>query len=330
MVVAVGLNPALDRILVVPGFAVGETLKAESVRLIPSGKATNVAVVLRQLGVPVRFVGFVGREEVQLYRSRLTGVATDIHEVDGTTRTDTTIIDPTRQNETHIREPGFRVDTTDLDVIIGRILRSLSTGDLVMMSGSLPPGAPADTYARLIESCHKVGVQTFLDTSGIALAEGVQAVPTYIKPNLEELTELTGWTDSVGNVVRIGGTDSVGGVSGSVGDSTGNIVEAARGLISRGTKAVSVTLGGDGALLVDAECAWRGSAAIPDVVNTVGCGDAFACGWMSARIVGRSMEEQLSEALVLGGANAMSHGAGNIADENITTVRQTLTCVRVR
>ena len=56
MVIAVGLNPAMDRILLVPGFAVGATLKAESVETLPSGKGANVAAVLRLLGVSVRYM----------------------------------------------------------------------------------------------------------------------------------------------------------------------------------------------------------------------------------------------------------------------------------
>ena len=308
MVIAVGLNPALDRILIVPGFAVGQTLKAESVHVLPSGKGTNVAAVLSLLCVPVRYVGFVGAQEVAAYRARLNRIPCDLVELDGRTRTDTTIIDP-GQSETHVREPGFEVTPEHVAAFINRLAVSLARGDLVMLSGSLPPGAPADAYARIIEACRARGAQSFLDTSGEPLRRGAAAVPDFMKPNREELEELVG--HPIGD--EHGADDAT-------------IVAAARELIGCGVKAVAVTLGGDGGILVDGDTsgveAWRGRAEAPEVVNTVGCGDALASGWMAARLAGGASAEQLREALALGAANAMTHGAGVIRADHIALMRR--------
>jgi len=304
MVVAVGLNPAIDRILIVPGFAVGKTLKAESVETLPSGKGANVAAVFRLLDVDVRFVGFVGRDDVPAYRRRLEGVPCDLVEIDGRTRIDTTIIDPPAGNrvgsETHVREPGFTVSHDDLDRFRGAFAQAVRGAELVTLSGSLPPGAPVDTYRRIILYCRERGVRTFLDTSDEPLRLGAEAVPTLMKPNDEELEELVGYP------VR----------------EVDAMVRAARELIGRGVEAVAVSLGAEGAILVERDGAWRGKAEAPEVVNTVGCGDAFAAGWLAARLRGDDMAGQLREALALGAANAMTHGAGVVLPENIALMRE--------
>ncbi len=299
MVVAVGMNPALDRILIVPGMAVGETLKAREVTIVPSGKGANVAAVMHLLGVPVRHTGFLGREQEPLYQHRLRGVPCEFALVDGTTRTDTTIIDPDTGSETHIREPGFEVSPAAVDAFIESLLRSIDPGDVVTLSGSLPPGAPGDTYARIIRRCREAGAQTFLDSSGIALQRGALAAPTLMKPNEVELAELAG--------------HALGGVS--------DVVAACATLLDRGVEAVAVSLGEGGGLLAEPGEAWFGPAIPTDVVNTVGCGDAFACGWLAARLAGRPAREQLEEALAVGAANAMTNGAGIIELEHIDQMR---------
>ena len=299
MVIAVGLNPAIDRILLVPEFAVGATLKAESVETLPSGKGANVAAVLRLLGVSVRYMGFVGRDEAESYRRRLAGVPCEFVEVEGRTRIDTTIIDAAARTETHIREPGFRVSAEQVDAFIEQLHLSLSPGDLVTLSGSLPPGAPVDTYARIVRLCRERGVVAFLDTSGEPLRLGVASVPALMKPNDEELAELAGRRA----------------------EDPDEIVRAARELIAGGVEAVAVSLGAAGAILVEKDQAWQGSAHAPEVVNTVGCGDAFAAGWIAARLSGADGAAQLREALAVGAANAMTHGAGIIRPEHISLMR---------
>ena len=299
MIIAVGMNPALDRILMVDGFTVGETLKAQSVTIVPSGKGTNVAAVMNLFGDDVIHTGFLGRDEEGMYRDRLEGVPCFFHTVGGRTRTDTTIIDPIGRTETHIREPGFTVTEGQIKAFLGDLASRISPGDLVTLSGSLPPGAPTDTYAHIIKLCHERGAESFLDTSGEALHKGIAAGPTLMKPNDEELAELTGRQTH----------------------DDGEIIEAARDLLGRGMQAVAVSLGARGALLVDEEGVWRGEAEAPTVVNTVGCGDAFACGWLSSRRKGHPPNVQLREALAVGAANAMTNGAGIIDPAHIDLMR---------
>ena len=308
MIVVVGMNPALDRILSVPNFSVGATLKADSVTVLPAGKGANVAAVLRVLGAPVRYTGFVGRGEIERYRERLDGVPCAIVSVDGETRTDTTIIDPVHGTETHVREPGFVISRNIVSKFSNALLVDITRGDTVVLAGSLPPGASDDSYAEIIRECHKRGATTSLDSSGRALKAGAAAVPTLLKPNREELHELTDRPV----------------------DSIDDILAAADELIARGVGAVAVSLGVDGAVLIANGSAWHGRADVPKAVNTVGCGDAFVAGWTAARVEGRNHEDQLREALSVAAANAMTSGAGIVEVEHVKQMRQIAVIKQIR
>lgn len=303
MIAVLGLNPATDRILVVPGFRAGATLKAESVKTLASGKGANVAAVLRLLGVPVRFVGFVGTGETQAFRERLKGIECRFVEVEGHTRTDTTIIDPAVGSETHIREPGFEVSAADMDRMNALLSGVLDGAEIAVLSGSLPPGAPVATYAEMVELCRQRRVRTLLDTSGTALAEGIKAQPSYLKPNEEELADLTG----------------------KAVDTARDAALAAQDLLKGRTEAVAVSLGSQGAVLVTDAAAVCGKADPPRVVNTVGCGDAFIAGWLAKLAAGANLRDQIGEALAIAAANAMTHGAGEIETSNIEIMRARVT-----
>ncbi len=308
MIVVVGMNPALDRILSVPNFAVGATLKADSVTVLPAGKGANVAAVLRALGAPVRYAGFVGRGEIARYRERLDGIPCDIVPVDGETRIDTTIIDPVHGTETHLREPGFVISRNIVTKFANALLADIQRDDTVILAGSLPPGAPDDSYAEIIRGCCERGATTLLDSSGPALKAGVAAVPTFLKPNREELHELTNRPV----------------------DSIDDILAAADELVARGISAVAVSLGADGAVLLENGGAWRGRVDASKVVNTVGCGDAFVAGWMAARVAGQNHEDQLHDALSVAGANAMTSGAGIIEVEHVEQMRESAVVEKIR
>ena len=135
----------------------------------------------------------------------------------------------------------------------------LAADSATVCCGSLPPGAPVDFYARLI-ALGSEDRRIAVDTSGEALGAAVCARAALIKPNTAELAEL------------------VGRPLATIGD----VNAAARELIERGAHAVLVSLGPDGALLVDARTASHAEASIDDVVNTVGAGDALLAGFLAA------------------------------------------------
>jgi 1-phosphofructokinase len=145
-----------------------------------------------------------------------------------------------------------------------------------VLSGSLPPGAPDDFYARIVRDLHDSPARVVVDSSGPALVAALADGPDLIKPNQEELAE------AAGRDVR----------------TLRDAVDAAEELRRRGAAVVLVSLGANGALLVDGNGVLHGEApAVPR--STVGAGDAFLAGFLAG---GGAGAQGLTEALAFGAA----------------------------
>ena len=291
MITTVTPNPSLDRTLHLPRFVAGQVNRATATILEPSGKGVNVALALRGVGVPVRAVlpvgGSVGREIVLLLDDL------------GLDHVDVPIADALRSNislveadgrTSKVNEPGPQLSETEVDALCAMTLAHSDTGDWVVWAGSLPGGFTPQRFADAVAATRAAGRLVALDCSGPALEhvlaqEGLR-LPHLVKPNAEELAELTGRSLST----------------------LGDVADAGQMLLARGVRTVLVSLGRDGALLVDADLPQplHGTAAVRRVVNTVGAGDAFLAGWIAA-VQGRAPSaDALANALRFG-ATAVEH-----------------------
>ena len=268
-IATVCLNPSIDRSISIPGFTVGEVNRVEWEQDDPGGKAVNVATVLAGLGHTVTVTGFVGADAwdtyARLFNAR--GIENRFLQINQRTRANIKIIDELHHRVTDVNFPGFKITDSDLEELQAVIDQLAQTCDWFVFSGSLPEGAPDDTYACLIKRLtNKV---TLVDTSGAALKRAVETRPYGIKPNLKELESLCG--------VQLG--------------STVKVLKQAQALIRRGLSGVAVSMGAQGALFVD-----KGQAvlAVPPQVqvrSTVGAGDALMAGWVSAMSRGMDLVE---------------------------------------
>jgi 1-phosphofructokinase len=291
MITTVTPNPSLDRTLHLPRFVAGQVNRATATMLEPSGKGVNVALALRGVGVPVRAVlpvgGSVGREIVLLLDDL------------GLDHVDVPIADALRSNislveadgrTSKVNEPGPQLSETEVDALCAMTLAHSDTGDWVVWAGSLPGGFTPQRFADAVAATRAAGRLVALDCSGPALEhvlaqEGLR-LPHLVKPNAEELAEVTGRSLST----------------------LGDVADAAQMLLARGVRTVLVSLGRDGALPVDADLPQplHGTAAVRRVVNTVGAGDAFLAGWIAA-VQGRAPSaDALANALRFG-ATAVEH-----------------------
>ena len=134
--------------------------------------------------------------------------------------------------------------------------------DWVLGSGSLPRGMSVDFYARLGNAVHDNAGRFALDSSGPALVAGLSARPDVIKPNADELSE------AVGRPVA----------------TLGDAVVAARELMTLGARTVVVSLGADGALLVDGVGVLHAAASVESPKSTVGAGDALLAGYLAGTL----------------------------------------------
>ena len=172
--------------------------------------------------------------------------------------------------------------------------------DWAVLSGSLPPGAPVDWYARLVVRLRGAapGLRIAVDTSDAPLAALAAAMPAaapdLIKPNGEELGQLAGLPAERAMALE----------DGAMRGEYGPVVEAARLLVERGVATVMATLGAAGAVLVTAEGAWHAAAPKIHVLSTVGAGDSSVAGYVLADVRGGDATERLRTAVAYGSAAA--------------------------
>lgn len=255
MIVTVTLNPAVDKTLVVRAFKPGATNRATIDRVELGGKGINVARTLKRLGCDVLATGFLGADDHHATRAMLAqhGIDSAFVPVVGETRVNLKVIDPVTGLETEINEPGFVVPANAIAMLTTKLRALARKASIMVLSGSLPPGAPVDLYAQLLALAHAEGVRTMLDTAGAALAHGLAAGPDLVKPNRAEVEELLGTPIMDEN----------------------SLLSAADRILAMGARHVVVSLGPDGALSASPEGIWRASSPAVTARSTVGAGDAM-------------------------------------------------------
>ena len=274
-VVAVALNPALDHTIEIDHLRVGEVNRASRMQVDVGGKGINVASCLADFGILSAVTGQIGRDNAAQFETLFNakGIDNRCFYLDGLTRINTKLVDLASGDTTDINMPGPALEPDAIESLFERILTRIDglihPSSWVVMSGSLPPLWPANTYQRLIDRVHSLGAHVLLDASGQALADGIGAGPDIIKPNRAELTELIGHPLS----------------------DTESVVAAARELLARpkapGT--VIVSMGGDGALFVNRQEALLAHPIQTPLISTVGAGDAMVAGIVASQIAGLSL-----------------------------------------
>lgn len=296
MIVTFTANPSLDKTvgLDVP-LTRGEVHRAASVNVEAGGKGINVARCIHYADVVVVPV-LSFHDEVLVPLLTGTGLRPSARTVDGPyrVRTNMTITEPDGTT-TKINEPGPVLTEAQLASAAALLLDRARGAQWVVLSGSLPPGAPDDWYATLTPQLKRLGCKVAIDTSGAALDAVVDALPgaafDLIKPNSDELAQLTG------------GDSSAFEAAARAGD-LAEIVTAARALQVRGVANVLVTLGGAGAVLVNSQGAWAATSPKVSVLSTVGAGDSSVAGFLLAEVAGRSPGDCLANATAYGSAAA--------------------------
>ncbi len=282
-IVCVTPNPALDRTLGVPGFAAGGVWRATECRTACGGKGINVARALARLGRTTVSVGPLGGKTGQevAAATAAAGLAARWTAIAGETRTCLLIVDD-RGQSTVVNEPGPQITLAEWSAFASAVVHAAEQAQAVCIGGSLPPGSPDGGFGKLAAAARaQVGDGLWVDGSGAALREAA-AAGACIKINGDEANVLLG-----GKIVEEQGA-----------------VAAAQRIRALGPPRVVITLGADGAVLVEAEGAWRVSAPRVTVLSAVGSGDCFLAGLVAMLAEGRSVESALALAAACGAANA--------------------------
>jgi tagatose 6-phosphate kinase len=303
VIVVVCLNPALDVTHHVGAVDWGGVNRPRAVRARPGGKGLNVARTLHALGVDVLVLGLAGGvtgDGVEAALREL-GVPAALTPVAGETRRTFTVVDDSVADHgvTAFHEAGPEAGEEEFAGFRRGYEQALKAAAAVVLSGSLPPGLEAGTYATLIETAAAAGVPAVLDTHGEALRRGAAAGPAIVKPNLAELAALAGRPLSPG-MDRAADRATV---------------EAAAGELD-GAEAVVITLGPDGLLAATGDGCWRARPPAAMTGNATGAGDAVAAALAHGLVLGRPWDERLRHAAALGAATAAAPVAGEFRHQD--------------
>lgn len=285
-VLTVTVNPALDIAATVEYLVPDHKMDTIDHRRDPGGGGVNVSRVLQRLGVPnrawVAVGGAVGEELVT--RIEQEGISTVAHRLDAGTRENLAISDAKSGHQYRIGFPGAAIDHPEQAT--AEIVDLAAGVDLVVMSGGLAPGLPDDFYASLCEVLD--GPTTVVDAKGPALALVTDGRADVIKPSRRELASLVSWIPADFDEVEL----------------------AARQVLARGAVgALAVSLGGDGAVLVerDGPTTWFDPPEVT-VSSTVGAGDSMVAGIVAGLAAGADLAEATRRGVAAGTATATSPG----------------------
>lgn len=274
-VLTVTANPAIDQTVIIPNFAAGAVNRVQSEQRDAGGKGVNVASFLAGAGTPAAVTGFLGSDNAAGFEAFFAerGLSDAFVRVKGTTRTNLKIVNDRTGVITDINFPGLMPHLEDIDRLVQTVQRLAPSFAWVVISGSLPAGAPIHLYAKLVSVARECGACVALDASGEAMRLGVEALPTLIKPNIEELRELLGRP--------LADTDDVIDVCGAFND--------------RGIATVAVSMGEEGGLYAENGVFVETRPPHVPVVSTVGAGDASLAGFL----IGRLSDQSLVDCAVL-------------------------------
>ncbi|MFF8972405.1 1-phosphofructokinase family hexose kinase [Streptomyces sp. NPDC014995] len=283
MILTVTLNTALDITYRVPALRPHATHRVTDVTERPGGKGLNVARVLAALGHRVTVTGFAGGATGREIRERLTGVTDALVPVTGATRRTVAVVDERTGDTTQLNEPGPLITPAEWSAFQDVYEALVPAARAVALCGSLPPGVPVGAYAGLVRTARAAGVPVLLDTGGEPLRRAVAARPDLIKPNADELAELTGSHEPW---------------------------RATQDARRRGAHAVVPSLGPEGLVAATPEGRWRAAPPARLRGNPTGAGDSVSAGLLSGLVDGLPWPRTLARAVALSAATVLAPAAG--------------------
>lgn len=283
------MNPSVDKSTNTPHVVAEKKLRCSDLRQQPGGGGINVSRVIKRLGGDSIAIFPAGGANGQVLQEMLTaeGVSQYAFPIKNMTRENFTIYEEATGLQYRFGMPGPELSPTELRRCLGELDAISPRPDFLVISGSLPPGAPDDFYAEVIRKVKALGARIVLDTSGEALKQALKEPVYLIKPNMAEMIDLAGFDI----------------------EDESQQEAAAVSILERGmSEIVVVSLGTAGALLVTKDLCERLRAPSVPVKSKVGAGDSMVAGIIFKLAQGKPVHEAVSYGVAAGAAAVMSAG----------------------
>lgn len=290
MIVAAGLTPAWQQILLFDALQLGEVNRAREAHGCASGKVFNVAIALARLGAECRLVSPIGTNVHDQVEAELAafGVKSRLVVCQPPTRVCTTLIDSSSGTVTELVENAHPLPDETVQEIVSLYAAEVASADVAVLTGSLPAGAPASFYRDLLL---RTPCKAILDARGPELLNALEAKPFVVKPNRDELAQTLGQSLS----------------------DDAELVAAMRQLNRRGAGWVIVTAGKRAVCATSSEGVFRlQPLAVEHALNPIGCGDSLAAGLAWGLSQGRQPLESLAIGIAAAAQNAAQLLPGRI------------------
>lgn len=300
------INPAVDLSTHTARLLPSHKLRCGPARVDPGGGGINVARVVARLGgrtLAVFPAGATSGERLQrlLHAEQ---VPCNPVPIEGETRESFSVLEEETGQEFRFVLPGPTLSEREWQHCLDRTVALAEGCRFVVASGSLPPGVPEDFYGRLAGRLGGTGARLVLDSSGAALAAGLEAGVYLCKPSLRELRELTG--EPLPDLA--------------------SRRAACRALVAAGRcEMVALSLGAEGAMLVTADAAWHAAAVPVKVASTIGAGDTFLGALLWALARGDDAEEAFAQAMAASAAALLETGTALCRPEDVRRLREQVT-----
>ena len=284
MIYTITFNPALDYIMNIDNLQLGAVNRSKSEKILSGGKGINVSLVLTNLGVENTALGFVagftGKNIEDIINA--SGCKTDfVYLKEGLSRINVKIMS---KPETEINGNGPYISDDDVKKLYEK-LDKLTLDDVLVLAGSVPNSLPVDIYSDIMNYIFDKGVKIVVDATGDLLVKCLEYKPFLIKPNNFELEQIFN--------VKL--------------DSRDDIVKCAFKLKSMGAVNVLVSMGKDGAILVDENSrVYDLIAPKGNIVNTVGAVDSMVAGFLAGLYEKNDYEYAFMLSVATGSASAFS------------------------
>ena len=288
MIATITLNPCLDEHISVNGLVVEEANRWFKLHRYAGGKGIDVSRAIHEMDGRTIAYGFIGGPEGRAVEILLDeeGVQFSFTPIEQETRTNFIITDTKTSQQTRIDAPGPRISKKELERFYRKVREIHPEPDLIVASGSVPPGVPVNIYYNMVMEAKGYRVRTILDSEGQWLAEGIKAKPYLIKPNVHEAEEL---------LKRELPTEEA-------------IIKAALELVRTGIEVVVISRGRDGIIAATKK---KFVKAVPPPVKTrsaVGAGDSITAGLALKLAYGEPLIEACRLAVAMGTATVLTPG----------------------